>query len=113
MNRRLKASTLVEALTAMVIVMLALSLFTTIYVNIMKSGEHQRKMQAALLLDKIAVETKQNKIFLDEKIKTGEFVLQKQVAPYNGAVNLSMLSLKAFDGNEKLLAERNELICTE
>ena len=113
MNKKLKASTLVEALTAMVIVMLALGVFTTIYVNVIKSGEYHRKTQAALLLDKIAVETKQNKIFLDEKIKTGGFVLEKKVTPYNGASNLSLLSLKAFDGKEKLLAERNELILTE
>ena len=110
---KLKASTLVEALVAMVIVMLAVGMFTTIYVNVMKSSDHNRKVLASVLLDKIAMETKQKKVFLDEQIKTEEFIVDKKIVPYEGAAGLSVLSLKASDKNEKLLAERNELIFTE
>lgn len=113
LNKKLKGSTLVEALTAMVIVMLALGVFTTIYVNVMKSGDRQRKVQAGLLLDKIAMETKRDQLFLDAEFKTEEFVIQKRVSPYSGGANLFSLTLEAFDKNKKLLSVRNELIFTK
>ena len=110
MRKKLKGSTLVEALVAMIIVMLALGVFTTVYVNVLKSGDRHRKLQAGLLLDKIALEAKQNRLLLDAEYKTEEFVIQKKVEVYGGAEGLLSLSLKAFDKNEKLMAVRNELI---
>ena len=74
---------------------------------------HHRKIQASLLLDKIAMETKKTKVFLDEEIKTEAFTVEKKITPYTGATALSVFSLKALDKNEKLLAERNELIFTQ
>ena len=110
MNKRLPAFTLVQSLVAMVIVMFTMGLFTTIYVNIMKSSDHHRKIQASLLLDKMAMETKKGKVFLDAEIKTEAFIVEKKITPYGGATNLSVLSLKAIDKNQRFLAERNELI---
>ena len=113
MRIKLPAFTLVQSLLAMVIVMFTMGLFTTIYVNVMKSSDHQRRIQTSLLLDKIAMDTKKAKIFLDEEIKADSFTVEKKVAPYGGASNVSVFSLKVLDKNQKLLAERNELIFTQ
>ena len=112
-HKKLKGSTLVEVLIAMAIVMFVIGLFTTIYLNVIKSSDHHRKIKAALLLDKMAFETKQSRLFLDEEIKSDEFVLVKRISPYPGVSNLSHLTLKVFDKNKKLLSERNELIFTQ
>ncbi len=112
-NKKLKASTLLEALVAMVIVMLALGVFTTIYLNVLRSGDYHRKTEAGLLLEKIAMETKQSKTFIDTEFNLEEFVIIKKIITYEGAENLSLLSLKAFDKKEKLLVERNELLLSK
>ena len=112
-HKKLKGSTLVEVLIAMAIVMFVVGLFTTIYLNVLKSSDHYRKIEAALLLDKMAFATKQSRLFLDEEIKADEFVLVKRISPYPGVSNVSRLTLKVFDKSEKLLSERNELIFTQ
>lgn len=110
LTKKIKAATLIESLIAMVIVMLCFGIAITVYVNVISSGNQAQKLRSRLLLKKIAVETKQSRVFLDEKITLDEVVVQKKITPYNGMKNLVQMNLKAYSNTEKLLSEYNELV---
>lgn len=105
-----KASTLLESLVAMVLIMICFGIAMMIYVNVMSSDNNRQKLSAQLLLNQVALEGKQEKKYLDEKIEAGNMTIQKTVAPYKEADNLSLLTLTAFDKNGKMIAQHKELI---
>jgi len=111
--KRIQASTLVESLIAMVVVVISFGIATTVYINVLSSGEEVQKLKSMAILQKIAVEVKQDHLFLDDDLKEGEFVIEKKIVSYNGQKYLFHLKLKAFSKNSKQLAEYNELITTE
>lgn len=110
LNTKLKGTTLIESLIAMVVVMLCFGIATTVYVNVITSGNQVQKLKSQLLLKKIASETKQNRLFLDKKTSSDEIIVEKKIIQYGGMKNLLQLNLKAYTKNEKLLSEYNELV---
>ena len=113
LTKRIEASTLVESLIAMVVVMVSFGVATTVYVNVMSSGNEMQKLKARTLLQKLAVETKQERLFLDTKMTMDGFVVDKKVVAYNSQKHLFLLKLTAYSATEKQLAVYNELIQTE
>lgn len=110
-NNKLKGSTLVETLVAMIIVMLAFGIGLLIYLNVIQSSGAQQKLNAQLQMNKIAIETKDKNLFVDEEDTTGTMKIIKTIQPYSaGSDKLKLLKIEAFDGNGKKLAEREELI---
>lgn len=101
---------MIESLIAMVVVMLCFGIATTVYVNVISSGNQLMKLRSELLLKRIALESKRDGLFLDEKITVDEITVQKKVTPYNGSKNLVQLNLQAFSNTEKILSEYNELV---
>jgi Tfp pilus assembly protein PilV len=110
LTKKITASTLLESLIAMVVVMVSFAIASAIYLQILSSGGEFQKLKAAALLQKIADETKQNRLYLDDNITVDQFVVEKKVVSYNGQKHLFHLKLKVFMQKEKQLAEYNELI---
>lgn len=110
LKKKIKGATLIESLIAMAVIMLCFGIATTVYVNVISSGNQLQKLKSQLLLKKIAVETKQSRLFLDEKISFDEIVVQKKIILYSGLKNIVQLNLKAYSKTGKLLSEYNELV---
>jgi hypothetical protein len=110
LTKKIQAATLIESLIAMVIVMLSFGIATTVYVNVISSGNQLQKLKSELLLKRIASETIKAHLFLDEKITVDEITVQKKITSYNGSKDLLEISLQAFSSNEKLLCSYNILI---
>jgi|CXWL01.1.fsa_nt_gi hypothetical protein len=113
LNKKIKAATLIESLIAMVIVMLCFGISTTVYINVISSGNQIQKLKSELILKKVAMETKKEHLFLDEEITLDEITVRKKITPYNGLKNLSQINLQAYNSNEKLLSEYNELVSNQ
>ena len=107
---KLKASTLIESLIAMVIIVVCVGIATTIYVNVLDSDKQRQKLKAALLLDDIAIKTKAGKNFLDEEMTIENWKIKKTVGRYKDYSNLYQFTLKVIDSENKRIALRNELI---
>ena len=113
LKKKIKGSTLVEALVALVIATFSIGIAAAIFGNVMSFNNYNAKSRAVVLLNKISIETKKEKWCLDEKIETDEFTIMKKISPYKNTTGLSALSLKAFDKSKKPVADRTELIITE
>jgi hypothetical protein len=109
----LKSSTLIESLTAMVIVLLSFGIGTTIFSNVTSSSPLNEKTRAEILLKEVAAQTIHEKKFLDSETESAGIKIVKKVSPYNGANGLSILSIKALNRSNKVIAERNQLIFSE
>lgn len=113
LRKKIKASTLVESMIAMVVVMVSFGIATAVYVSVLSSSDEMQKLKSRTILQKLAIEIRQNHLFLDERTSIDDIIVEKKVVSYNNQKNLFQLKLIAFDQNEKKLAEYNELIQTE
>ena len=110
MTKKIKASTLIEVLIAMILVMFSFGIAMAIYINVSLSDHLVQKLKAELLLNETAIETKAGNSFIDEKTGLGNISVNKTVTSYNGISGLHLLLLEAFDVNGKKISERKELI---
>lgn len=111
--KKVKASTLMETLVAMVVSMITLTFGTLVFVKVMDSSHQPEKLSSKIGVDKIASESIKEKQFIDAKLKQDELTIVKSVMPYKGSKTLNQISVKAFNNQDKLVAERNELIIIE
>jgi len=110
LNPWLKASTLIESLIAMIIMVVSLGIGTLIYTNIMNSDKHRKELKAILLVNKDVVEVKAEKKFIDSEKQIGDWIIKTAVEKYDQSESLYKLSVSVIDQNKKVIIVRNELI---
>lgn len=113
LNHRLKASTLMESLIAMIIIVVCFGVATMIYSNVLDSDKQRQQLKAILVLNEEAIEMKKAKTFLDAEKQISDWVIKKIVKKYPNTENLYTISLSVIDRNGKIIAKRNELIPIE
>ena len=113
LNAMLKASTLIESLIAMIIMVVCLAVGTMIYTNVMDSDKQHKQLRAALLLNKEADEVKTEKSYIDSETQVGDWMIKKVIKKYDQTENVYQLSLSVIDQDKKIIAVRNELVVVE
>ena len=111
--RKLKASTLVETIIAMLIVTIAFSLALLLMINISRSSNNSLKTKAYFLANNILVQTKAEKTYLDQEFNFGNVVIKKTVTEYENNEELFQLNVSAYDKQNHKLFEQNELVIIE
>lgn len=109
-NTKAKASTMIEALVAMVIILGAFVVTCMIYVNITTSDHNRQKLNAQLLISEMMIKTRQDKSYIDEKTETATLIIEKTVSKYPNAENLNQVNIKATNKEGKLIVEYKELM---
>lgn len=113
LNHALKAATLMESLIAMIIIVVCFGIATMIYSNVLDSDKQRLQLKAILVLNEVAIETKNGKTFVDSEKQIGNWVIKKTVEKYPQTENVYTLTLSVIDRNGKTIAIRNELIPIE
>jgi type II secretory pathway pseudopilin PulG len=112
-EKRIKAFTLVESLVAMVLVVFSMGFATVVYVNVVDSDRQLKQQRAILILDKYALETKEEKQFIDDLIKLDDYYIEKTLEKYANTENLYLFKLVLLDLNKNRIYSRSELILIE
>ncbi|MBO9702110.1 MAG: hypothetical protein J7604_18015 [Sporocytophaga sp.] len=110
---KIKASSLIEVVVAMVVMVITFGVGMMIYHNILRSGINLQNVKAEMLLSRIAEETVRSKSYFDEDIKEGELIVRKKVGKYQNSTSLLQLEIQVYSKEEKLLAEGNNLILVD
>lgn len=110
---RLPASSMLEVITAMVMIMVIFAVASTMFVKITGSGFTLEKINANLILNHIAIDTKLKQDFKEDETKEGEITIKKHIKPYGSNPSLLLLHLEAFDNVSKKMADKKELILVE
>jgi len=111
--RKVIASTLVEAIIAMLIVTIAFSMALVLMLNISKNSNNSLKTKAYILANDIMVKTKSEKLYFDQEFDYGNITIKKTVAEYENNEELFQLKVSAFDSRDHKLFEQNELLIIE
>ncbi|WP_345954243.1 hypothetical protein [Mucilaginibacter sp. PAMB04168] len=106
--KKLPASSILEVVVALVVILLVLSLSLTIYSNVMRQSLSARKLQAQFRLQEALVQLKHDRS-LDLPVQDG-LVIEKTLAPYENNSRLTLVYLKAYDDTHRLLAETRQII---
>ncbi len=107
---KLKAFTLFESIIAMLIIVSVFAMATYSIVNITSSDDSFKRTKVLFELNKMAVEMKEKKQYLDgEDVIEGIHYIRK-AEKYKDADNLVLLNFSAKTESGVLLYERKELI---
>jgi len=108
--KKYKGFTIIETIVALVITMVCVGVAFTIMLNVEKSGNNYKKIQAHLYLLKELNRAKEGKKYIDENIDKENVKLVKRVIQYENIEKLYQLKITAFDNEGKKIDEVKELI---
>lgn len=106
----LPASSILEVVVALVLVMIIFGISMTLLANVSRSGVSLQQFKGTLLLNELYTSTKDGKTFYDEEINEGGNVIHKKVSKYNKMPHLMLLELEIVNPEGRQLAQRKDLI---
>jgi len=110
LKSRVKASTVLEVVVSMVIIVLVFGTGMMIYGNVTRMSLSAQKLRAQAVLAQTMKAMQEAASTQDGKSLIAGFTVERKVKPYDGNAKLLEVDLKAYDENNQLLAELNQLI---
>ncbi|MFK8103064.1 MAG: hypothetical protein AB8G15_11085 [Saprospiraceae bacterium] len=107
---RLVATTIIESMVAMVIIVLSFGVGMMIYMNVIGGDQLIAKTKADILLQEELVQTKKMKRLYDETKRVEGMILAKEVTPYLDQENAFVVVVKAIDPAGVTIREIKEVI---
>jgi hypothetical protein len=109
-GKRLKASTIVESIVALLVLSISVGMGMMVYLNIMRSTRSEIKREAKVMVDQLVDQTKAKESWIDEEIEGGHFRISKSIVKYKSYNDIYILNVKAVDSRKVTLYNHNELI---
>lgn len=109
-HTRMKASSLVEALTAMVIITIAFSACFVIFSNVDSSGRTTLRMRARQSVIQYAAEVKASHQFTNQNTTGDGFQIQSHFQPFHDASDVVYMHIVARSSDNHMLYQHHELI---
>lgn len=107
---QVKASTVLEVIISMVIIVLVFGTAMMIYGNVTRMSLSAQKLRAQAILAQTMKAVQDTKSTQSVKSLIAGFTVERTVKPYDGNTQLLEVDLKAYDENNQLQAELNQLI---
>ena len=108
-----KASTIIESIVAMTIIMIGFGIALLIFLNINKSDNAFQKFKAQIILGEFAANVKKEINPLSDQEQVGDIMIIQTILDYPGYMGVKQLNLEAYDRQGKKIAMRKELIITK
>lgn len=108
--RLLKASTLIEVIIAMVILLVIYSMVIITFLNFSGQSNSSIKIQATLLIENVSNTAKSTFRFIDDEFSFDNITIRQSILPYKGMDDLKILKLEAISNSGKTIVSKNELI---
>lgn len=104
-------SSLVEVITAMIIISMIFGFSVMIYLNVQRTGISSVALRARHRINDVLIETTVSQRYENaEKVYDDGVVVYQEVKNFQGNEYLWHIHLEARDGAGKLIAERNRLV---
>ncbi|MEZ2337951.1 hypothetical protein AB6735_20045 [Mucilaginibacter sp. RCC_168] len=107
---RLSASSLMEAVIAMVIMVLVFGIAMMIYTNVTRLSLSVRKIRAQAILQEFLYQTAKKSSKDNQHIQVDEFEIEQKVSPFGPGTGLIQIELTAFGENHQQLAQLQQII---
>ena len=107
---RLKATSIVESITAMIIILLSFGIGMMIYMNVLRSEKLVSKVRASIVLNEVLRKTKEKKTFKSNTVVIENLKIIKSVSNYSDLIDTYNIKLEAFNPKGELTLTINEIV---
>lgn len=107
---RAKASTLLEVIIAMVVVVLVFGIAMMIFSNMVRLSLSAKEIKAKAILQKTLLKTEHSADKTGRVFTLDEFKIIEEAEPYSIDTGLTVIHLTAYDPNNQLIDELQKLI---
>ncbi len=112
-NYRIKASSLLETIVAMVVMVLVFLFSMMIVNNVIQSASLGAKTKATLKMYELLAETKRTKKYLNESITYEHFMINKNITPKSGNNALWVVRISLENEKGDRITEIKEEVVAE
>lgn len=110
---KVSAYSLVEVLTASVIIMVVLGISTSVFFSVIASSKSVQTIKAELILSELSCKVQKEQKLFDEEYDVGDFHIIKHVKPYQNLKDVFFLDMEIYNTENKLIGKRKELILNQ
>jgi Tfp pilus assembly protein PilV len=110
LETKVKASTILEVLISMIIIILVFGIAMMIYSNVTRLSLSVKKIQAQAILQGLMTNIEQSKENTSQSIIAGDYTIEQSVKSYNDKTNLVDVRLTAYDDNHQEVAELQKVM---
>jgi Tfp pilus assembly protein PilE len=107
LNGRVRASTIMEVIVSMVIIIVVFGIAMMIYSNVLRLSLSGKKMRAQAILNETMVKAERNTENTKQTFTIDDFRIEQEIKSYNNATDIH---LTAFDENQQKIAEMEKVI---
>jgi hypothetical protein len=112
-KQRLHASSILEVVISMVIIVLIFGLAMTIFANVTRSSLSTIQINAQVILRNQLIKAEQQADYVDKILDTAGLKVEEKFKPRFEGSNLLEVQLIAYDENGKQIAELQKVIVTK
>lgn len=110
LNRKIKASGLLETLIAIVLIVVSFGVASMILINLLQSDNGREKLHAAIELESVLSETLKTSAFIDGTEERHHLKVIKKVESYKGSAYLYQLTLIAKNNHDETVGQLKRLV---
>lgn len=108
LNKGVNASTLLEVIVSMVIIVVVFGIAMMIYTNVLRFSLSAKKLRAQMILNQTMLKAENNPQSITQTLTVGDFRVEQEIKPYTN--NLTEIHLTAYDQNQQKIAELEKVI---
>jgi Tfp pilus assembly protein PilE len=113
LNGRVKASTVLEVIISMIIIVVVFGIAMMIYTNVLRLSLSAKKIRAQALLQETMLNAERNTGNTNQSLTVDDFRIEQEVTPYNSESNLTAIHLTVYDQNQQKVAELQKVIINQ
>ena len=110
LETRVKASTVLEVIVSMVIIITVFGVAMMIYANVTRMSLSNQKIKAEAVLSQVIKDMDKVELSSDQQSVIEGLSVERSVKSYSENNKLLQVDLKAYDQNHQLLAELHQLV---
>lgn len=107
---RLKASSIIEVIIALLITAFVFSIGIAIHLNVVSNNDYFRKHVTAAMIDYRINMIKKNQQFISQKNSTDRFTIEEIVTPYKGASDLLLVEIIITDKTDEIINRQQVIV---
>jgi competence protein ComGF len=110
LSKMVKASTLIETIVAMVIIMICSGLGFSLFSNLGNDVNDELRIEAEIRMNSFATETKLKAVFTDTVLESANLRLQRSFQKYTGSRTIEVLLIEAYSLSGRKMCDYKELV---
>jgi Tfp pilus assembly protein PilE len=107
---KVNASTILEVVIAMVIIIMVFGIAMMIYTNVLRLSLSVKKIKAQAILQEIVLKSEQTKYLSTQSITIDDFRVDQEIKPYQDDTLLNEVHVTAYDLNQQKITELQKVI---